>query len=71
MLPTKTARKLKEGDRIVLGQGDFAPIGVVDFVYKCHEQVHILVKREDAADPNYSECRSFAKTDVITLASAQ
>lgn len=57
--PTKTAKNLKEGNRILIDE----QTGVVDFVYKCHDQVHILVIVNGE-----SQCRSFSKTDVLTIA---
>ena len=56
---TKIAKNLKEGNRIVLSDEQ---IGVVDFVYKCHDQVHILVKIGEA-----TEMRSFLKTDTVSF----
>lgn len=64
MNPTKKAQALKKGDRIILGQGDTPPVGTVDFVYKCHQKVHILVQPDGAE----MESRSFEKSDLISLA---
>lgn len=62
--PTKQAKNLKVGDRIICGQGEQAPIGIVDFVYKCHGTANILLTMPGGE----AECRSFKKDDLIPLA---